>query len=80
MQRRAYDLAGYPAGVTGGGISGLWQSIRRRIDAIDRTLALWHARAESRREMARLDEQLLKDLRLDAVELDKEARKPFWRA
>ena len=66
--------------VTSGLINVLWKSIRQHIAAVDRTLALWHARAESRREISKLDEQLQKDLRLDSVELDKEARKPFWRA
>lgn len=80
MQQGAYDLTGYPARAKGGRVSSLWKSVWQCIIVANRTLALWHVRAESRRELAKLDEQLLKDLRLDAIELNKEASKPFWRA
>jgi len=45
------------------------------IDRISETLALWHFRALSRREIQRLDERLLRDAGVDPAE----AYKPFWR-
>lgn len=39
------------------------------------TLALWHFRASSRREIQRLDARLLRDAGVDPAE----AYKPFWR-
>lgn len=39
------------------------------------TLALWHFRAKSRREIQRLDTRLLRDAGVDPAE----AYKPFWR-
>lgn len=39
------------------------------------TLALWHFRARSRREIQRLDARLLRDAGVDPAE----AYKPFWR-
>ncbi|MEQ8965228.1 MAG: DUF1127 domain-containing protein [Azospirillaceae bacterium] len=44
------------------------------------TVALWHARARARRELARLDAHLLRDIGLDRNTARFEAAKPFWRA
>lgn len=55
------------------------RSIRERIGRIDNTLALWHFRVDSRRELLGLDERLLKDLGIDRFQACNEARKPFWR-
>jgi len=52
-----------------------WSAILGYLHRIDATLALWHRRASSRRELARLDERLLKDAGVDRLE----AYKPFWR-
>jgi uncharacterized protein YjiS (DUF1127 family) len=40
----------------------------------------WRHRARSRRELARLDERMLKDIGVSRVEVEFEVRKPFWRA
>jgi uncharacterized protein YjiS (DUF1127 family) len=40
----------------------------------------WRHRARSRRELARLDERMLKDIGISRVEVELEVRKPFWRA
>lgn len=57
----------------------LWRYMRERIRRSDHTLTYWHIRAKSRRELAELDERLLKDMGIDHLQAKKEARKPFWR-
>lgn len=47
----------------------LWQ----RID-------LWLHRYSSRRDLAELDEHMLKDIGMTRLDADREAFKPFWRA
>jgi len=42
--------------------------------------ALWHQRARQRRQLARLDDALLKDIGLTRCDAETEAAKPFWRA
>lgn len=49
---------------------------REVLGAVAETLALWHFRARSRRELAQLDDRLLRDAGADRSE----ANKPFWRA
>lgn len=57
----------------------VWRYIRGILLAIDRKLALWHFRAKSRSELARLNSDVLRDVGLDPIEIGKEANKPFWR-
>lgn len=49
--------------------------VRRTFARISDTLALWHFRAKSRRELEQLDDRLLRDAGVDRSE----AYKPFWR-
>jgi uncharacterized protein YjiS (DUF1127 family) len=42
--------------------------------------ALWHQRVRQRRQLARLDDGLLKDIGLTRCDAEMEAAKPFWRA
>jgi uncharacterized protein YjiS (DUF1127 family) len=49
---------------------------RGPVDRLADTLALWHFRARSRRELAQLEDRILKDAGIDRSE----ANKPFWRA
>jgi uncharacterized protein YjiS (DUF1127 family) len=42
------------------------------------TLWLWHARARSRRHLARPNEDLLLDIGVDRASAEAEAAKPFW--
>jgi uncharacterized protein YjiS (DUF1127 family) len=39
----------------------------------------WRQRSRSRRHLRRLDERLLRDIGVDRLEAQDEARKPFWR-
>ncbi|WP_437879939.1 DUF1127 domain-containing protein [Pseudomonas sp. LRF_L74] len=42
------------------------------------TLLTWQRRVISRRELARLDERLLKDAGISLYEREREIAKPFW--
>ena len=44
-----------------------------------RTLSLAWARRRSRRRIAGLDQQMLKDIGISYAEAEAEANKPFWR-
>ncbi|MCU9848656.1 DUF1127 domain-containing protein [Defluviimonas sp. WL0024] len=44
-----------------------------------RTIAAWAARRRSRHALARLDDQLLKDIGVDRLTRDREVLAPFWR-
>ena len=44
------------------------------------TLWLWQFRLRSRRELARLDDAMLRDVGLNPFSRDREVAKPFWRA
>jgi uncharacterized protein YjiS (DUF1127 family) len=43
-------------------------------------LYLWQARIDERRELACVDERLLKDAGITRADVMQEASKPFWRA
>ena len=42
-------------------------------------VAVWRQRARQRRQLARLDDALLKDIGLTRCDAEMEAAKPFWR-
>lgn len=67
MQSRRGWWSGAAAAATG---------FLRRV--IDRLLE-WNERARQRRQLARLDDYLLRDIGLSRVDAEQEARKPFWR-
>lgn len=50
---------------------------RRRLSVIE-TIALWSHRVRTRRELARLDDRMLRDIGIDPYEAEREAAKPFW--
>jgi len=39
----------------------------------------WRARARSRRDLARLDDHILKDIGISRADAHRESSKPFWR-
>ena len=80
MRQDLLGPIGYPAHAPAHGALRIWQRIREWGIAVDRTLALWHSRAQMRRELMQIDERLARDLNGDLLDLVKEARKPFWRA
>ncbi|WP_431855778.1 DUF1127 domain-containing protein [Azospirillum sp.] len=44
------------------------------------TLAEWHQRAVSRRELAQLDDRMLHDIGVTSADVEREIGKPFWRS
>ena len=44
------------------------------------TLLLWQSRGRARRDLARLDDQMLHDIGATRADVEREYRKPFWRA
>jgi uncharacterized protein YjiS (DUF1127 family) len=43
-------------------------------------LRLWAKRVRERDELARLDHRMLRDIGITPTDIDREYRKPFWRA
>ena len=43
-------------------------------------VAVWRQRMRQRRQLARLDDALLKDIGLTRCDAEMESAKPFWRA
>jgi uncharacterized protein YjiS (DUF1127 family) len=52
-------------------------SLPRRI--LD-TLVAWQRRAADRRQLASMEETMLKDMGVSRLDAEREAAKPFWRA
>jgi uncharacterized protein YjiS (DUF1127 family) len=50
----------------------------RRFRAAVRTVERWRALAAERRQLAMLDDRLLKDIGITRVDARREARRPFW--
>lgn len=48
------------------------------IAAVRQTVAAWHARARARRDLARLDVHMLRDIGLDESDARRESARPFW--
>ena len=54
--------------------------LARLLAAAFALIGTWHDRARQRRELARLDQRLLRDIGVSRYDALAEARKPFWRA
>ncbi len=44
------------------------------------TLLRWQERAVERRALREMDNRMLKDIGISALDADREGRKPFWRS
>jgi uncharacterized protein YjiS (DUF1127 family) len=67
--RPAVDRGGGGLSITPGDIAG----------ALLKAVAVWRERARQRRQLAAMDDYLLKDIGLTRADVDHEAGKPFWR-
>lgn len=75
MHSNTSDISGHAAGAFPRRTLGFWRSIQAMVRRVNGTLALWHLRARSRREIERLEDRILRDIGIDRSE----ANKPFWR-
>ena len=61
----------------------LWQAFPHRLTSflsgVGAVLREWRRRRNSRLELARLDERMLRDIGLTRVDAEYEMNKPFWR-
>lgn len=48
------------------------------LDLILETLALWRHRITTRRELARLDERMMRDIGVSQFDVEHETSKAFW--
>ncbi len=53
--------------------------IPRYLAALWETLFTWRKRASQRRQLASLEDRLLKDMGISRADAEREASKPFWR-
>ncbi len=63
-----------------GAIIGKGERVGTTVAGIVQTLENWAERARQRRELARLDDHMLKDIGLSRSTMHTEVAKPFWRA
>ncbi|UCH72846.1 MAG: DUF1127 domain-containing protein [Rhodospirillales bacterium] len=61
------------------GTTGLRPVIASLLSGARKMLALWYERSRQRRDLARLDDRLLRDIGLDRATVELEIAKPFWR-
>lgn len=54
-------------------------AVQAAVHSLGRTLAAWQARNELRARLRNMPGYLLRDVGLDADDVLKETRKPFWR-
>ena len=54
--------------------------VMHRVNQVLDTVAEWHQRAVSRRELAQLDDRMLQDIGVSNVDVEREISKPFWRS
>ena len=57
---------------------GLGGPLRNACAAVIAVFRTWYIRARQRRELMVLSQPELRDMRLSEIDVDAEARKPFW--
>ena len=50
------------------------------LGTLGQVVSTWRGRARMRRELARLDHRMMRDLALNPGDIEFEISKPFWRA
>lgn len=61
-------------------MTSLDASLGRMLLRTPETLSLWYERSRQRRQLARMDDRLLRDIGLDRASAMEESSKPFWQA
>jgi len=61
-------------------MTSLDASLGRMLLRTPETLSLWYERSRQRRQLARMDDRLLRDIGLDRASAMEEVSKPFWQA
>lgn len=67
-----FDPLANAAHATGQALARVWRWLVTRIE-------VWHDRALTRRQLAEMDDRLLKDIGLTRLDAEQEYTKPFWR-
>lgn len=62
------------------GHDSLTTVVGHRLGQVIGTIAEWHQRAVSRRELAHLDDRMLHDIGVSTADVEREVSKPFWRS
>jgi uncharacterized protein YjiS (DUF1127 family) len=60
-------------------VAGQCARSRNLAFACVRLIAIWMARARERRDLATLDDRMLRDIGITRIDVLRECRKPFWR-
>ena len=81
---RDFDLQAQRLGFTTGILQGHYVSEKvyafvQKVDAVRETLARWATVKRHRKELARLNDHMLKDIGLTRFDVQQELNKPFWR-
>jgi len=74
MESSFYSVIRYSGSYT------IAQSILDGIRGLQNVLVTWNHRIKERRQLAQLDDYLLKDVGLEAWQVRQQIEKPFWRA
>ena len=61
------------------GTTGLRQTLGQLLLRAGTVINLWYERGRQRRDLARLDDRLLRDIGIDRATVEQEILKPFWR-
>jgi uncharacterized protein YjiS (DUF1127 family) len=62
------------------GATGLRASTGALLLQAGAVMSLWYERSRQRRQLARMEDRLLRDIGLDRASAMEEASKPFWQA
>jgi len=84
MNTQARTIAGLANILQGYDISakvyGLVQKIEGAMSSADSLVKRWVKNSTGRKELARLDYRMLRDIGLEPFEVQKEIDKPFWKS
>ena len=62
-----------------GGRRAIWSKVLTALSAATDLVFAWQDRAQQRRQLATMDDRLLRDIGISRLDALHEANKPFWR-